>query len=224
MNLFIITGTTKGLGKSFLDFLTSDEHLIITINRQEIGYKQNNIYSLCMDLSIIDLDKINDFEALFSRLLTKNIKKVIFINNAFSMGTLAKIDELENTEILKIFNVNIVSSVLLIKSFIHQTRYLSIDKRILNISSGAARKAIDGWSTYCMSKSSLEMLIEGIKIEYSSYKCFNIDPGAMDTQMQSQIRDFKKGTDNQYFLELFRNKKLKSTNEVVSNINEMYIL
>ena len=42
------------------------------------------------------------------------------INNAFTMGTLAKIDKLDNTEIQNSINVNLVSSVLLIKSFINK--------------------------------------------------------------------------------------------------------
>ena len=220
-SLFVITGTTNGLGKSFLKLLKND-NIIISINRKEIAYQENNLHNLFIDLSAIDLEKINDFETLLSKLLTKDIRKVVFINNAFSMGRLSKIDELDNNEVINNFNTNVISSFLLIKSFIGITKHLSIQKRILNISSGAAKKAIDGWSMYCIGKSSLEMLIENILVEYSDYSCFNIDPGVMDTKMQSKIRDFKEGTNNQYFIELFKNKELKDTEEVAKNILKEY--
>jgi len=76
---------------------------------------------------------------------------------------------------------------------------------------------------YCIGKSALEMLIENISVEYSDYSCFNIDPGVMDTKMQSKIRDFEEGENNQYFIELFKNKKLKDTEEVAKNILEGYV-
>ncbi len=220
-SIFVITGTTNGLGKSFLKLLKNDS-IIISINRKEIIYQENNLHNLSIDLAVINLEKINNFEILLSKLLTKDIKKVVFINNAFSMGTLSKIDELNSNEIINNFNTNIISSFLLIKSFISVTKHLSIQKQILNISSGAAKKAIDGWSVYCIGKSSLEMLIANILVEYSDYSCFNIDPGVMDTKMQLKIRDFKEGKNNQYFVELFKNKELIDTEEAAKNILKGY--
>lgn len=216
-SIFIITGTTNGLGKSFLKLL-KNENIIISINRKEIIYKENNLHNLFIDLSVISLEKISNFETLLSKLLKKEIERIIFINNAFSMGTLGKIDTLNNSDVISNFNTNVVSSFLLIKSFIHLTKNLSISKKILNISSGAAKHAIDGWSMYCLSKSSLEMLIESILVEYNDYICFNIDPGVMNTQMQLKIRDFKEGKNNQYFIDLFENEELKDTDVIALNI------
>ncbi len=222
LNLFIITGTTRGLGKSFYDVLNNDNNIIITINRKKIKYKNNNV-NMYMNLSKINMFKITEFEVLLENVLDKNIKKIIFINNAFTMGTLAKIDQLNNNEIQKNINVNLLSSILLIKSFINKTKYLSVEKKILNISSGAAKKAIDGWSIYCITKSAMEMLIDNINLEYKDYKCFNIDPGVMDTQMQKDIRDFKESDNNKYFVDLFKNKNLKDTYEIAKNIVKEYI-
>ncbi|MFT5660487.1 MAG: benzil reductase ((S)-benzoin forming) [Sulfurimonas sp.] len=215
-NLFIITGTTQGLGNALFKKLQKN-NMIITLNRKEIIYPDHNI-NLCIDLSNINFTKISEFEKLLDTALIQNIKKIVFINNAFTMGTLARIDNLETKEILNSFNTNLISSFLLLKSFINKTKELPIDKRILNISSGAANKAIDGWSVYCISKSSMEMLLETIKLEYNDFKCLNVDPGVMDTQMQSKIRNFKDSSYQKYFLKLFKNKELKDTYEVAENI------
>ena len=219
--LFIITGTTKGLGKALFNILR-DDNIVLTINRQEIIYEDYNI-NLYIDLSNISLTKINEFEKILATMLVQDIKKVIFINNAFTMGTLAKIDALNNGEILTSFNTNVISSFLLIKSFINKTKELPINKKILNISSGAAKKAIDGWSVYCISKSAMEMFIETIKIEFNDFECFNIDPGVMDTQMQSKIRNFEDSSYHEYFINLFKNKELKESDEVAKDIIKRYI-
>jgi benzil reductase ((S)-benzoin forming) len=58
----------------------------------------------------------------------------------------------------------------------------------VNISSGAANRAINSWSLYCSSKAFIKMFFEVAECEYQQHKFFNIDPGVMDTQMQKSIR------------------------------------
>lgn len=221
-NLYIITGTSRGLGEALLETIGSDG-TIICINRKNITYTQKNITNLQIDLASISKDDINQFEKTISASIFKNTSNITFINNAFSMGQLAKFSNIENDEIKRIFNINLISSTLLIKSFINVIKSLPIKTQIINISSGAAKKAIDGWSLYCVTKSSLEMLIESIKVEYPKISCFNIDPGVMDTQMQSEIRNFITGSENQYFVKLFENNRLQQVNSVAQNIFEGYL-
>lgn len=218
--LYIITGTTRGLGKSFYKLLYKN-NIIITINRNEINYNDHN-KNICIDLSKINLNDLNKFEKTLSKNLNKNIKKVIFINNAFTLGTLTKIDKLKNDDIHKSISVNLVSSILLIKSFINKLKESNIQKKILNISSGAANNPIDGWSIYCTTKSAMEMFVNNVNLEYPNFKCFNIDPGVMNTHMQSEIRNFKDGNSNRYFVDLYNKNELNDTIIVAKNIIKEY--
>lgn len=219
--LFVITGTTRGLGEAFFKLLYRD-NILITINRNKINYDDHNV-NITIDLSNITLNNLQEFEKILLKKLVENIKEVIFINNAFTLGKLSKIDELQNQDILNAINTNFVSSFLLIKSFINKTKTLTLNKKILNISSGAAHKSIDGWSLYCSTKSAMEMVMNSISLEYPDFTCLNIDPGVMNTEMQANIRNFKDSANNEYFLKLYLNNELKDTLEVANKIIKKYI-
>ena len=68
--------------------------------------------------------------------------------------------------------------------------YPTEKKLILNISSGAANKAIASWSTYCATKSALDSLTAVIDEEkHQNLKILSISPGVVDTNMQEEIRN-----------------------------------
>ncbi|MEZ5667691.1 MAG: SDR family oxidoreductase [Alphaproteobacteria bacterium] len=62
--------------------------------------------------------------------------------------------------------------------------------RIVNISSGAARRPLEGWSAYCASKAGLAMLTRSTDLEGRAHgiRCFGYAPGVVDTAMQATIR------------------------------------
>jgi NAD(P)-dependent dehydrogenase (short-subunit alcohol dehydrogenase family) len=61
---------------------------------------------------------------------------------------------------------------------------------ILNVSSGAAHNALEGWSAYCAAKAGLAMFTRSIDLEYrdQGVRVFGFGPGTVDTEMQVQIR------------------------------------
>ena len=65
--------------------------------------------------------------------------------------------------------------------------------RVLNVLSGAAVHALDGWAAYCSSKAGLHMLTRMIELEGrpQGIRGFGFSPGLVDTGMQSAIRRTK---------------------------------
>ncbi|KAJ2803334.1 hypothetical protein H4R21_002072 [Coemansia helicoidea] len=61
--------------------------------------------------------------------------------------------------------------------------------RIINISSGAASYPYHGWGAYCTSKAALDMLTATIAAEEPSVTTVSVSPGAIDTDMQTYIRE-----------------------------------
>jgi len=61
---------------------------------------------------------------------------------------------------------------------------------IVNISSGAAYRPLEGWSAYCSGKAGLAMLTKAIELETKGkgIRVFGFSPGTIDTEMQVKIR------------------------------------
>ena len=62
--------------------------------------------------------------------------------------------------------------------------------RIINLSSGAAHRPLEGWSAYCAAKAGLAMLTRSLALEYGEQgiRAFGFSPGVVDTGMQAEIR------------------------------------
>ena len=61
---------------------------------------------------------------------------------------------------------------------------------IVNLSSGAAHRAMEGWSSYCAGKAALAMVTRSVHEEYGrkGVRVFGFAPGVADTGMQEKIR------------------------------------
>ena len=61
---------------------------------------------------------------------------------------------------------------------------------IVNVSSGAAYRPLEGWSAYCAGKAGLAMLTRAIELETKGkgIRIFGFSPGTIDTEMQVKIR------------------------------------
>ena len=213
--VFIITGANRGLGEEFVDLLIkNEEHFVISISRsaseEQKNYSQASFYLLNTDLSDNKFgEKINVLKNLIGS------QDVYFINNASVIEPIAKIEDLKENAIDNTLSVNIKSTILITKFLL---QYFNNNKlSFVNISSGAANRAISNWSLYCSSKAFIKMFFNVAKNEYEQHRFFNIDPGVIDTNMQKIIRnsDFP---DVQDFLNLEEERKLKLPKEVALEI------
>jgi NAD(P)-dependent dehydrogenase (short-subunit alcohol dehydrogenase family) len=61
---------------------------------------------------------------------------------------------------------------------------------VINVSSGAAHRPLEGWGAYCAAKAGLAMLTEAIALECADagVRVFGLAPGVVDTDMQAAIR------------------------------------
>jgi NAD(P)-dependent dehydrogenase (short-subunit alcohol dehydrogenase family) len=61
---------------------------------------------------------------------------------------------------------------------------------VINVSSGAAHRPLEGWSAYSSAKAGLAMLTDAIALECADagVRVFGLAPGVIDTDMQATIR------------------------------------
>ena len=62
---------------------------------------------------------------------------------------------------------------------------------IINLSSGAANRPLEGWAAYCSSKAGLQMLTRCADLEYrtAGLRILGLSPGTVATSMQTRIRE-----------------------------------
>ena len=208
----LITGTGSGIGKALAELLLSENYLIF-------GYSRTNqIENKNFTFTKIDLSDMETVQKL--QFPNVNVASdVLLVNNAATIGSILPIDKKTNEEILREYNLNIISPTLLSRKFINN--YSDNKKLLINIGSGAANKAIASWSTYCATKSGLDMLTEVIQKEkHESLKVFSIHPGVVNTNMQEEIR--KSDADffpiKQQFIDYYSKNELFSVDFVALKI------
>ena len=197
-SLYIITGCSKGLGKALTDLVTQTPgSFVVGISRTAMEDKAGFLH-LSLDLSNID----NVVENLGEGFPVGDFRRFVLINNAGWIGEIAPLGKLDPVGIQKIQNINLISPALLMNEFVKRYGMEKGDKTVINISSGAAFKPIDGWSGYCSSKAALNHLThvaqEESDLKELGIKYYALSPGIIDTDMQGDIRetsleDFSRG-------------------------------
>ena len=211
----VITGANRGLGKAFVDVLIKDEDCFVIsmsrrLNEEQKAYSSKRFCFLEMDLS---KDNVGEKIATLKDLIGN--EAIYFINNASLIGQIVKIEDLDEVAIDNTISVNIKSTVLITKYMLENFNNNALT--FVNISSGAANRAISNWSLYCSSKAFIQMFFNVAESEYKQHRFFNIDPGVMDTGMQKSLRasDFP---DVEKFKELQKEGQLKLPIDVAEDI------
>ena len=113
----------------------------------------------------------------------------ILVNNAAIIDPIGRITDIQLQDFSDSLAVN-VTAQFAATQFVLPHMIAKGGGTIVNISSGAAHKAKEGWTAYCVGKAALAMLTKSIDHEYRAegIRCFGIAPGVVDTQMQVKIR------------------------------------
>lgn len=188
MNYFFITGTGRGIGKALAELILHNENNFIYGLSRSNGIKNKNFQFLKTDLN--DTYKVKSFE--FPEFI--NPESIILVNNSMSQSEIIHLGKRTSEDIIECYNVNILSPSLLMNNFIGKYQDTKCRRIILNISSGAAFKPIEAWSTYCATKAALAMMIEVTDLEQklkhpdNPVYVFSVSPGVVNTDAQRNIR------------------------------------
>jgi benzil reductase ((S)-benzoin forming) len=186
MNYYYITGSSRGIGKAIAESLLKDEHNVVHGLSRGHDIHHANYQHHTIDLSNPDQAASFTFEA------NSDAGKIVLINNAGTVGELMKLGALDNAKMVNDYHINLVSPSILINNFINTYHDHPAEKQIINISSGAGKTPIDTWSVYCAAKAGLDMFSRVLDTEQDiapkGFKVFSVDPGIVDTQMQTTIR------------------------------------
>ncbi|MBO8172381.1 MAG: (S)-benzoin forming benzil reductase [Bacillaceae bacterium] len=231
MNVFIITGTSRGLGEAIATRLAEQEdHYLFCISRNK-SEKLRSIPSDRVQYFEYDLSRPDGIPALMERIFEKidetSVRTIHLINNAGVLTPIKPIDRADSRDIMQNMMVNLAAPILLTSEFVRRTRKWNVDKCVLNISSGAGKHPYDGWSCYCSSKAGLDMFTRCVSLEQQDQKypvkVLSLAPGVVDTAMQTLIRSTRKEDFRHVdrFIKLKEEGELRTTDEVAAKIADL---
>jgi NAD(P)-dependent dehydrogenase (short-subunit alcohol dehydrogenase family) len=113
----------------------------------------------------------------------------VLVNNAGVIAPSARLAEGDPALWARNIAVNLVGAYNMVCAVLPEMA-ASGAGRIVNLSSGAALRPMEGWSAYCAAKAGLAMLTRAIALEAgaSGVRVFGFGPGTTDTDMQAEIR------------------------------------
>ena len=187
MNLYIVTGTTKGLGKALAERIALDsDNEIIALARAPDAPIPGGAR---LEVDLADGAAIESaFDRIEQRVRGKRYAKAVLINNAGVVDPVGPLERTEAKDIARNLAVNLVAPMLLMRRFLRTTEGVALLRRIVNISSGAARRPIAGWSSYCAAKAGLDMATRVVALESPKVEVASLAPGVIDTAMQGVVR------------------------------------
>ncbi len=109
------------------------------------------------------------------------------VNNAGTIQPIGRIEDTDPAAWAKLVEVNVTGAYHGVRAVLP---HLSDGGVVLNVSSGAAVRPMEGWSAYCASKAALAMLTQSVHHEHGGrgVRAYGFRPGVVDTGMQEEIR------------------------------------
>lgn len=188
-NIFIVTGSRKGIGAALVAALREDaQNIVIGLSRDQTTHHPHfNVQ--------VDLADHRALPAAFAQCMAlvegQQFARAVLINNAGIVQPVGRFDHLdvEAEALTRNFAVNLTAPMLLTSLFAQATAARAAQRLVINISSGAAKRAIAGWSAYCAAKAALEMATRVAALEAApDLAICSLAPGVVDTPMQATVR------------------------------------
>jgi benzil reductase ((S)-benzoin forming) len=191
MRTYIVTGTTRGLGLGLVQAIAERGDLALTLSSAPDSDRSGHV-NVQADLAATAMLP-SRLDLLLARVDPAATDALVLINNAGLLDPLRPLDKAAVDPIAKAYAVNLVAPAALMAHFLSRTEKLTLPRRIINISSGAATRPYAGWGCYCSTKAGLEMLTRCVAEEqarraHPAQVCA-VAPGVVDTDMQRQVRE-----------------------------------
>ncbi|TLS52216.1 SDR family NAD(P)-dependent oxidoreductase [Paenibacillus antri] len=225
-NYYIITGASRGLGESLTRRLLQEDHVVYglsrTENREVAAFARSGGFKYRyrpVDLAFPE-EASKVLHEILSDIPSAEAGTISLINNAATVSPLTDLSSCSDEDIVRNININFTSPVVLQSTFLRMTSDSVKKRMVVNITSASAQFPAGGMSLYCSAKAGLDMLTKCAALEQvgeNPVKIIAVDPGMMDTSMQSTAREANIGLSD-YFKAQKLEGKLKGTDAVAKEI------
>lgn len=219
---YIITGTSRGIGEAIARQLMTQGNVLYCISRNqnpglttEAYVKKLNIHDIPLDLTLHN--RIPDvMRDIFREIHPDDVGSITLVNNAGIIHPIRKVGEADASErIARNVGVNLTAAMVVTDVFVRETADFNCPRKVLFLTTGAARRIVKGWSAYCAAKAGLEMYVRVLAEEQQDgenpVRLVAFSPGVVDTDMQAEIRS----ANAEHFPELDKFKGYKEKGQLL---------
>ena len=182
----LVTGVSRGLGEALALDLLGRGIGVLGIGRASSPRLSHGRYRfLHCDLADPTMLPARVGPA-FAAIAAERPGYVCLVNNAATLDPVGVLGTAQADAVVASLGVNLAAPVVLASEFCRAFRDDALERRIVNVSSGAAQSVIAGESLYCIAKAGLEMLTRTLATEHDAprFRAISLRPGVIDTQMQ----------------------------------------
>lgn len=187
----VLTGHRRGLGRGIATALLQRGIAVLGISRgvdPELGVRFPAL------LKQMSLD-LADTPALLAWLETGTLadfladaEPALLINNAGVVSPMGALPQQDARAVAAAVAINVAAPLILSAAFAQASAHRA-DRRVLQLSSGAGRKAYPGWSVYGATKAALDAHASAAALDASpGLRIVSLAPGVIATDMQAEIR------------------------------------
>ena len=197
-HLTILTGASRGMGLAMALQLLAPGDTLLCISRhanESLALKAKDagavLLQWCFDLA----DGAAVCVALQQWLAGQHadtFATASFVNNAAMIPAIVPLADARSNDLAQALRVGLEAPMQLTAAFLHATAHWTASRKVLNISSGLARRPMASQAAYCAAKAGMDHFTRCLALEEAAKvngaKVCSLAPGVIDTDMQLQLR------------------------------------
>jgi len=189
----LVTGGNGGIGEGAARALAKEGAAVVIVARRrdacervagEIEGAGGRAMALACD--VIDYDGVVEAVRQCEQSLGT---PSILVNNAGGIEPIDRIEASDPADWARNITINLIGAYNCVRAVLPVFKNTGAGV-IVNVSSGAALRPLEGWSAYCAGKAGMAMLTRSIALEEQTngIRVYGFQPGTTDTDMQVAIR------------------------------------
>jgi len=188
--VIIVTGASRGIGAAAAVALANaGATVVLTARNGTMAGEVARSIGGAASARVCDVSEYPAFAAVVAETKARLGRLDALINNAGVIEPIASIAESDPVAWARNVDINLTGAYHAIRAVL-PGMLAAGGGTIVNVSSGAAIRPLEGWSAYCSAKAGLHMLTRATALETAGkgIRVFGFQPGTTDTDMQVQIR------------------------------------
>jgi NAD(P)-dependent dehydrogenase (short-subunit alcohol dehydrogenase family) len=220
----VITGVSRGLGEALFAEAYRRGDRVVGVGRRFTAAQRDlaaahpdRVVLLTADLA--EPEAVPDATALGPAL--GECREAVLVHNAGTVGPVGYVGELPADELTRTVTVNLTAPMLLTNAFLAAAPAGATRVDVVFVTSGAARRVVEGWAPYSATKAGGEMFVAVVTAEAARrdprVRAVSVNPGVMDTDMQATLRR-SRFPEHDRFVERYARGELADPAEVARRV------